>query len=121
MSRFRTTVILSPVECSDLWILEHPLVFVSTFLDETITIPAGFVYDANSLPRLLRIVVLPTRYPGAAALHDYGYRFGLWPRYLVDALYREALAAEGCRLIPRWLRYIAVRLFGGGAYDAREF
>jgi hypothetical protein len=124
MSRFVGKIILSPIETTELWMLEAPIVYESDLLHETVVVPAAFLYDGNSLPcwlwgtlAIFGIYSEPMKFPGAAALHDYGYRYGTWPRKTTDQLYREALKAEGAGWWRRIARYWGVRLFGFHAYQ----
>ncbi len=77
-------------------------------------IPAGFITDFASTPRLLWPLFPPTGpWMRAALVHDYCYREQVpFSRFLADALFREVMRLDG---VPRWRRivfYWAVRLFG---------
>lgn len=121
--RFLSKVIVSAIDGTEYWMLEAPLVFYSKVLNETIWIPAGFVYDGHSIPRWLKLVPILSfflkdkiAFPGSAALHDFGYRYKLWPRKAVDRLYLEALKAEKAGRLRRVARYLGVRVGGWWAY-----
>lgn len=120
MSAFLSRVVVTPVTGTDLWILDEPILYQSDLLGRIIDIPAGFIYDGNSIPQWLKLLPIVSyfikdkiAYPGSAALHDFGYRFGtLGPREVVDALYREALEVEGAGKARRAARYAGVRIGG---------
>jgi hypothetical protein len=82
---------------------------------QTITVPAGFLCDLNSMPRCLWWASTPTDYPEAGVVHDYLYDQQV-PRAAADAVYLELLRALGMGSIRANARYYALRLFGGIAY-----
>lgn len=86
-----------------------------------IIVPRGFVTDFASVPPLLTWAVprygLHTR---AAILHDFLYsRKGKCPRFVADAIFRQAM--EDCKVpwLTRVVMYYAVRLFAGWAWRIR--
>lgn len=83
-----------------------------------ITVPAGFVYDGASVPRVLSSLVprFGGRYDRATALHDYLYTAGFLSRKDSDKLFYEALRFDGVRWVQARLLYYAVRLFGKKYY-----
>jgi len=90
-----------------------------TYLDQhgrAWTVPAGYVTDFASVPRL----PLAYWWTGdtahmSAVLHDYlctdWYPEGITWREAAD-LFREAMEAEGVPAWRRWMMYWAVRIFG---------
>jgi hypothetical protein len=84
----------------------------------TITVPAGFVTDFASVPKLFWNLLPPTgRYGKAAVVHDYLYRTpGLASKMIADATFLEAMAALDVPTVTRYLMYFGVRLFGGSSY-----
>lgn len=89
--------------------------------EDVIRVPAGFVTDLASIPRLLWPLLPPQgRYAKAAILHDWLYTQGRAgdeaARARADAIFLEAMRVLEC---PRWQRgviYAAVRLFGSARY-----
>lgn len=83
---------------------------------ESITVPAGFVTDNASVPRLFWSVVAPHgKYTRAAVVHDYLYSGELIPRKKADEIFLFGMGVLG---VPAWLAhvmYAAVRI--GGAYN----
>lgn len=115
MTRFITKLVYSGVEGHNrLWITEAPFAFESQIVG-LVEIPAGFVFDGNSLPRFMWWLSLPTDYMETGCIHDYLYRFHD-NRKECDQVYREMLAYQGANRARRGLRYAALRLFGGKAY-----
>jgi hypothetical protein len=117
VSKFHTTLVMTPVEGQRMWILQAPLVYESAVLDTIVEIPAGFICDLNSIPRIFWWLSPPTDFPEAGVVHDFGYRYKFWPRKTVDAVYREALEVSHAGPIRRFLRYWGVRLGGRRAYN----
>jgi hypothetical protein len=116
IARFHTKLIMTPVAGRRMWILEAPLVYESVVLDTIVAVPAGFICDLNSIPRIFWWLSPPTDFPEAGVVHDFGYRYKLWPRETVDAVYREALDVTGAGAVRRFLRYWGVRIGGSSAY-----
>ncbi len=94
--------------------LESDLVFCqeySTFGLE-ITVPAGFVTDFASVPRFLWFIFPPMgTYNPATVLHDYLCKMEGYPRFMADAIFREAMRELG---VPWWRRvamYLGVRAY----------
>lgn len=115
MARFVTELVLRPLPGERrLWQLLMPLVYESGYVG-TITVPAGFVFDGNSLPRILWMISVPTDYMGAGCIHDYLYRVGD-DRKVADLVYVEALEVLGAGPVRRQTRYVALRLFGAKAF-----
>lgn len=85
---------------------------------ETITVPAGFVTDFASVPKLLWNLLPPTgQYGKAALVHDYLYRtHGYSSKIVADAIFFEAMKALGVGRCTRNIMYLAVHLFGGSSY-----
>ena len=80
------------------------------------TVPAGFLSDGMSVPRLFWRLISPPI--NAATLvpsikHDWLYKEHICPRIVADVLYAVELEASG---FPRWkcvLVYIGVSIGGG--------
>ena len=117
MPRFRSQLIVSPVDQGTLWILGAPLVYESQVPGvKTVVVPAGFVFDGNSVPRVASCISPPTDYLAAGACHDFLYRFGAVSRETADSVYFEALCVLGMSRFRAYVRFLALRLFGARAY-----
>jgi len=122
MSAFTTPAILEIVD-ENRWRLAQAFEYhVGQYpSDDVIRVPAGFVTDLASIPRLFWPLLPPQgRYAKAAILHDWLYTQGPagdeTARARADAIFLEAMAVLGC---PRWQRgviYAAVRIFGRSAF-----
>lgn len=85
------------------------------------TVPAGFVTDGASIPRMLwRICGHPmsTKRLPIAIAHDWMYSGATClTRQEADAIYRDGLVELG---FPKWkanIEYSAIRLFGGSHWQ----
>jgi len=100
------------------WRLLESFVFLDPEVGP-IVVPAGFVTDYASVPRLPLTYTLFGPYGHAAAvIHDYLYATGLYPREVADRVFHRALRASG---IARWragLMYAGVRVGGAGRYTS---
>lgn len=100
-----------------LWELTAPLVFWSGFFGQEIEVPAGFVTDFASVPRIpVAYLLAGGDFQAPATLHDYLYRSGIVTRAIADGMLSEACVASG---VPAWRTFIAwlgVRLFGWAHY-----
>jgi hypothetical protein len=89
-------------------------------------VPEGFETDFASIPRLVQIVLSPTRgivsnYGRAAVIHDFLYRTGAAAtppvsRKAADQVFYEAMLCENVLWPTRFTMWLAVRLFGWTAY-----
>lgn len=96
------------------WRLLEDFAYDSAVAGARIIVPAGFVTDFASVPRV------PVAYwlagdtaHAAAVIHDYLYTTGLLSKAVADSIFYEAMVASG---ISRWRAYpmyLGVR-FGGG-------
>jgi hypothetical protein len=83
-------------------------------------VPAGFETDFASVPRFFWRLFPPAgRYGKAAVLHDFLYRTGAVTRRDADHIFFDAMRSLGVRFPTRWLMWLAVRMFGWFAYQAR--
>jgi hypothetical protein len=85
--------------------------------DEVIRVPAGFVTDLASVPRVLWSILPPHgRYAKAAIVHDYLYVHAIRNKAYADKVFLEAMEVLGVPTLKRKAMYLAVRLFGRGNY-----
>jgi hypothetical protein len=97
------------------WRLEKPYVF------GMIQIPAGFIFDLASVPRMLWWLIAPFELSIVGPLlHDYLYRVDGaregYTRKQVDELFERLMYLEGISGWRRRAAYRAVRVFGGGSW-----
>lgn len=86
----------------------------------SVTVPAGFITDLASIPRLTRPVLDRNGASRrAAVLHDWLYCLKKGTRKAADDLFLEAMKADGVGFATRWLMYTGVRT-GGWLYWGRR-
>lgn len=120
-ARFESPLRLEDVDGETFVVLE-PLRFYSAKHDATFIAPAGYRTDLASIPRGLWNVFPKTgKYDRAAVIHDAGYTKSLVSalgrpvaliKSQVDALFLEAMLADGVEPGRARLMYLAVRMFG---------
>lgn len=122
MSRFITeldVVLLDDTENDGrgLWMVNSVLIYSSDRANRIITVPAGFITDLASVPRIpLAFWMTGDTAHAAAVVHDFLYSTGQVNRGTADAVLLEAMAVTG---IPSWRRYamyLGVRVFGGSRF-----
>jgi hypothetical protein len=107
----------------DDWELLAPLHYYSPLLSREIIIPAGFITDFASVPRLPFIYWFTGGKAHApAAIHDWFYRTNTEDitRATADALLAEAMEARGYWKIRTWSMWAGVRIGGYWSYDTRS-
>ena len=124
MSKFTKPLIVSPLPDGKMWKLIEPFsYYVGKKCDAlygiTIEVPAGFLTDFASIPRIFwSILGHPMgRYAAAAVLHDFTYHTGIFPRKQCDKIFRQSMQVLK---VPFWkcqIIYSAVRSFGWTAYN----
>lgn len=98
---------------SRLFRLEHDFRYRSSL--GTITVPAGFITDGASIPRIFWTILAPFgEYFEAAIIHDYLYTEAnrKFTRAETDLIFKEAMFNVGVGWLTRGLIYRAVRIGG---------
>lgn len=118
MSKFTSPVILELLD-RYLWKIWQPFEFYLTDdATDIIEVPAGFITDLTSVPRILWSFLPPDgKYAKAAIIHDYLYDNALRTKKQADLIFLDAMRVLG---VPKWkyiIMYHAVRLFGCGKYN----
>lgn len=114
--QFLTTLDVRDVDDHQ-WQLLAP--FVVRVDDRAIPVPAGFVTDFASVPRLpVTFMLFGNIGHRGAVVHDYLYSTGERPRAEADRIFRALLEAEGVSAARAWAMYAGVRAFGGRYYQA---
>ncbi|HIB1583210.1 TPA: DUF1353 domain-containing protein, partial [Salmonella enterica subsp. enterica serovar Muenchen] len=94
--------------------------YLSDDESDVIEVPAGFITDLATVPRIFWILLPPDgKYAKAAIIHDYLYDNALRTKKEVDLIFLDGMKVLG---VPKWKRivmYQAVRLFGRGMYSQR--
>lgn len=103
------------------WRLNRPLVYESDVAGQTFTVPAGFVTDLASTPRIPVVYEIAGGVANmASVIHDFLYTTHPVTREIADAVLREACLLTG---VPRWranLMHLGVRLFGASHWQPDE-
>ncbi|ECJ4438861.1 DUF1353 domain-containing protein [Salmonella enterica subsp. diarizonae] len=120
MSRFTTPAILEMLGHYN-WRVHEPFAFyLSEDNSDAIEVPAGFITDLATIPRIFWSLMPPDgKYAKAAIIHDYLYDNALRTKREADRIFLDGMTVLG---VPRWKRtimYWAVRLFGRGNYGKR--
>ena len=117
---------LSQLDCilvdeqSGTWVLDADFTYFSEIIGGKITVPKGFSTDFASVPRIPVVYLLyANRGRKAAVIHDYLYRTGSAIRSICDAVFREALIADGESLPVAWAMWAGVRIGGMFAYKGK--
>ena len=117
---------------TNLWKVKEPFEWQIEYKDArygSIIVPEGFETDFGSIPQILWWFFNPTKYL-AYILHDYLYEkrgeikiklfdcsaLLVHTRKQCDKILLEALKAEKCSFIKRWLIYLGVRIGGWMAW-----
>ncbi|EDQ6553546.1 DUF1353 domain-containing protein [Salmonella enterica subsp. enterica] len=121
MSKFTTPAILEMLGHYN-WRVHEPFEFyLSDDNSDIISVPAGFVTDLASVPRIFWALLPPDgKYAKAAIIHDYLYDNALRTKKEADKIFLDGMTVLG---VPKWkctLMYWAVRLFGRGMYEKRR-
>lgn len=120
MSAFLTELQMENATQHDdgLWRLTAPLVYQSDVAKMTFTVPAGFVTDLASVPRIpIAYLLAGGTSNEASVVHDFLYSTHPVPRNIADAVLREASAVTGVPAWRRWIMWAGVRLGGGSHWD----
>ncbi|EGV2929238.1 DUF1353 domain-containing protein, partial [Salmonella enterica] len=104
------------------WRVYEPFEFyLSDDNSDVIEVPAGFVTDLATIPRIFWTILPPDgKYAKAAIIHDWMYDNALRTKKEADLIFLDGMTVLG---VPKWKRiimYYAVRLFGRGSYSERN-
>lgn len=101
------------------WCLLAPIRYDSAILRARLMVDAGFVTDFASVPRLpFAYLLAGNTAHGPAITHDFLYQTHLSvDRAQADAVFLEAMEADGVARWRRRLMWSAVRMAGGSSWD----
>lgn len=101
------------------WQLTSDLVYQSDVAGQTFSIPAGFITDYASVPRVpIAYFLVGDTCHKAAVLHDWLYTVHITTKEIADAVLKEAAIASG---VPEWraeLVWEGVAVGGRASWDA---
>ncbi|EAN7516516.1 DUF1353 domain-containing protein [Salmonella enterica] len=117
MSKFTTPAILEMLGHYE-WRVHEPFTFyLSNDNSDVIEVPAGFVTDLATIPRIFWSLMPPDgKYAKAAIIHDYLYDNALRTKKEADLIFLDGMTVLGVARWKRTIMYYAVRLFGQGMY-----
>jgi hypothetical protein len=103
------------------WRLLRAFTYDSEVAKARIVVPAGFVTDFASVPRV------PVAYwlfggtaNAAAVIHDWLYTTGIFPKDTADSVFYEAMRASGIGFLRARFMYWGVAYGGGMAWAAHR-
>ena len=115
MGQFITELIVDIVDDTKAMLI-NDFKYLSDIIGD-ITVPAGFITDFASVPRIpIAYLVAGDIAHKPAVIHDWLYRHGLYTRKRCDDVFCEAMGTVGIALWRRYSRYLAVRVCGWGSY-----
>ena len=99
------------------WRVLSPLVYESGQAAQTFRVPAGFITDFASVPRIpVAFWLLGDTAHAAAVLHDYLYTTHEVSKDMSDAVLREAAKSVGVPAWKSWLLWMGVKIGGRGPW-----
>jgi hypothetical protein len=125
MSAFTENLIVSPLPDGKTWVLRRKFSFYlgKTEDSETIEVPAGFITDFASVPRIFWLIFPPWgKYGNAAVIHDYLYwvQLNAYPKNRADQIFQQGMDVLGVGKVTTWALYTAVKLFGQLAWNSNR-
>lgn len=123
MSSFTSELVAIPLPDGRRWRLAKGFTYHvgSKYSRDIIRVPAGFITDFASVPRIFWSLISSWGKHGkAAVVHDWLYRSGMRSRKKADEIFLEGMLVLGVNKIKAYIMYWAVRLFGGPAYNPPE-
>lgn len=126
MSSFTSPLRLEPVgsrtfRLIDPFAFRFDAAFEAALDHQCVDVPAGFVTDFASVPRLLWPLFPPWgRYGKAAVMHDYLYQAQPCSRALADLMFLRGMQVLGVGRVTRYAMYGAVRAAGWLIWKAHK-
>ncbi|ECG2028692.1 DUF1353 domain-containing protein [Salmonella enterica subsp. enterica] len=117
MGRFTTPAILEMLD-HFLWRVYEPFEFyLSDDISDIISVPAGFITDFATIPRIFWTFMPPDgKYSKTAIIHNWIYDNALRTKKEADLIFLDRMTVLG---VPKWKRivmYLEVRWFGRGMH-----
>ena len=118
-SEFLNELLIKPTSKDGEWVLLEPLRYQSKIYKGTIEIPAGFVTDFASVPRVpVAYTLFGDRAHRESVIHDFLYTRHLVGKAKADRIFLEAMKVRKKSVFVRWAMYLGVMLGGGSAYKS---
>lgn len=121
MSAFTENLIVSPLPDGKTWVLRKRFSYDvgEEGSGETIEVPAGFITDFASIPRLFWMIYPKWgKYGNAAVIHDYLYwmQEKKYPRKRADEIFYEGMLVLDVRKFTAKILFWAVKYFAALAW-----
>jgi hypothetical protein len=121
---FVTPLRLQLNEDEESWTVIDPLIYVTNIPVNgkyVIIVPAGFVTDLASVPRVpFAYLLAGGKAQKAAVVHDYLYVMALGSKEDADNIFKEAMGvSKGISSLRKNYMHKAVSLFGRGNYEKK--
>lgn len=125
MSIFTENLIVSPLPNGKTWVLRKRFSYDvgEEGSGETVKVPAGFITDFASVPRVLWTLVPKWgKYGNAAVIHDYLYwvQPEEYSKDRVDEIFLESMLVLGVGRAKAKTLYYAVSICGGLSWNANK-
>jgi hypothetical protein len=122
MSAFTENLIVSPLPDGKTWVLRSKFSFYlgATEDSETIVVPAGFITDFASVPRIFWWIYPKWgKYGNAAVIHDYLYSAQLekYPKKWADEIFLQGMQVLNVGKFTARILFWAVKYFGRWAWN----
>jgi hypothetical protein len=117
-AKILTKLDIEHIEGTMNWLLTSDFQFQSAVLNKIVLVPAGFITDFHSVPRVLWSILPPHENPESAVVHDWLYTYNGCTRGEADRVHREVLEVINRDFpgkAPRWKRimmYSGLRVGG---------
>jgi hypothetical protein len=103
------------------WRLVSEFRYDSDVAHVRIIVPAGFVTDFASVPRVpIAFWLTGNTAHMAAVVHDYLYTSGIFPKETADRVFYEAMRVTGIPLWRAYLMYLGVKWGGELAWESHR-
>ena len=114
MSQFTTELVVKQISKKKWKLIEGFEYHIGSYPSkEIIKVPAGFVTDFASVPRIFWRILPPLGpYKAAALIHDYLYYTGLYNKVRSDEIFLEAMKVLNVKIWKRTIMFYSVLLFG---------
>jgi hypothetical protein len=99
------------------WQLEGPMLYESDLIHDHILVPAGFITDFASVPRIpFAYLLTGNKAQAPAVVHDWLYSTQKFTRDVADDILHEAILASGYSRFTAWIMWAGVRMGGWVAW-----
>ena len=114
MSQFTTPLVVKKIGKQKWKLLESFEYHVKKYPSkEIIKVPAGFITDFASVPKIFQHIIKPDgKHSKADVIHDYCYVTGIYSKFKADRIFLEAMKVLHVKFWKRQVMFYAVLLFG---------